>query len=86
MGGNEAGPNTIDKPLEDRLRISTVARRLLTDLRLDLPDYQFIQVTRKDNGCLGETGLVEHQRRLNRQVGQVARVEPDANRLVTLRP
>ena len=41
-----------------------------------------VQLVGQHDRCVGEPRLVEHLRRLDGQVGQVARIEADAHRLV----
>ena len=65
-----------------RLRVHAVARGLGRDLRYDLPDDQFIEVTGEHDAGVGEAGVVEHARSANAQVGKVAGVQANADGLV----
>ena len=84
--GDEPRAHAVHQAGQDRVGVRAVARRLLQHLGLDLPDHQLVEVAGEHDGCLGEAGLVEQYGRLDGEIGQVARIEADADRRVALRP
>ena len=82
--GNEVGAHAIRQAADHLVRVQPVAERLFPDLGQDLQDNHLVQVAREHDGGVRKPGIAEHARRLDGQVGQVARIQADAYRLVSL--
>src|SRR5919202_2954474 len=75
-----------DQALDNRFWFESFPRRFLSDLADDLPHHELVKIVREDDRRLWEAGLIEHLGCLKCQVGQIARVEPDTNGLVSFAP
>ena len=57
-------------------------RGFVLDLSDDLHDDELVQLIRQHDLCLRKAGGVEHPRRLDAEMREVARIEANANRLM----